>query len=286
MSHRSKTAFILSVLFLFSVFLPIQVQAKVPVRLWIEGGYVVSDVNPIIENNRTLVPIRIISETLGFEVFWNPTDRKILIQGVDQDGSKASYLFQIDKTSYINNELNQSFTMDVAPKIENNRTYVPIRLIAELFDKKVDWDLAHRTVIIGEGYVPPEENIYKYPINEQLANVKENAARISGVDMETVYATVDMAAYSDAEIEILNSILKDLLKYLGQNNLLYNPDKYYADFDLERQTAVQNYIIENELDGTMVILESRGYYINYTYGEIKKLAKSYLGIDTYYKELD
>lgn len=37
------------------------------------------DVAPIIHNDRTLVPIRIISESLGYSVVWNGQEQKIII---------------------------------------------------------------------------------------------------------------------------------------------------------------------------------------------------------------
>lgn len=35
------------------------------------------DVPPKIYNNRTFVPLRFLSETIGAEVFWEPTEKKI-----------------------------------------------------------------------------------------------------------------------------------------------------------------------------------------------------------------
>ncbi|MDR1542131.1 MAG: M60 family metallopeptidase [Clostridiales bacterium] len=46
-------------------------------EMLVNGRQVLSDVAPIIINERTLCPFRIISETLGFEVEWNPESRSI-----------------------------------------------------------------------------------------------------------------------------------------------------------------------------------------------------------------
>jgi hypothetical protein len=44
-----------------------------------------------------------------------------------------------------------SYTNDVAPYISaDNRTMLPIRLIAEAFGAKVDWDAASRTAVITQ----------------------------------------------------------------------------------------------------------------------------------------
>lgn len=127
-----------------------QVQAQATIKLWINGSYVKSDVDPMVENQRTLVPIRIISENLGKKVDWNPKDNSVLISSTD---GKAITLY-IGRTKYLVN--GNTFTADVAPRVKNNRTLVPIRLVAELFNQKVDWDQKNQTVVIGQGYTPNE----------------------------------------------------------------------------------------------------------------------------------
>ena len=39
------------------------------------------DQEPTIVNNRTLVPVRFIAESLGYDVEWNPTDNSAVIDG-------------------------------------------------------------------------------------------------------------------------------------------------------------------------------------------------------------
>jgi hypothetical protein len=40
-----------------------------------------STIRPFIKNSRTVVPIRFISEALGFEVTWNEETKEIMIHG-------------------------------------------------------------------------------------------------------------------------------------------------------------------------------------------------------------
>lgn len=49
------------------------------VKLWIDGSYVESDVEPFIQDSRTMVPIRVISESLGFKVLWGESEQKVII---------------------------------------------------------------------------------------------------------------------------------------------------------------------------------------------------------------
>lgn len=122
-------------------------------KIWMNGKIIESDVVPVIEDNRTLVPIRVISENLGLKVQWNGEEKTVNIQDDDK-----SILLRIGdkKVKKLNDD--KEIDIDVAPKIINNRTYVPIRFVGEAFDMKVDWDDKDKTVIIGEGYNKENKN--------------------------------------------------------------------------------------------------------------------------------
>lgn len=89
-----------------------------------------TDVTPYLdENDRTLVPLRFISEAFGAEVEWDGDNQTILISG-DTDIS-----MKIGSTDYAINQTN--YEMDTAPIIMNDRTMVPLRAIAEALGKQV-----------------------------------------------------------------------------------------------------------------------------------------------------
>lgn len=161
------------------------------VKLWINGSYVVPDVPPFIENDRTMVPIRIISETLGFKVLWEPGEQKIIIYAPGNEETDNALMLRIGDTNAYPS-VNNIVPLDVAPKIVNDRTFVPIRAIAELFNLKVDWDNENRTVIIGEGYyaletmpdtynsISPRDGltISPYPDRQIKGNINSKGERI------------------------------------------------------------------------------------------------------------
>lgn len=141
----------LLLLLLSMLMIPTGSFAASPVRLFIKGSYVQGDVAPIIVKDRTLVPLRLISETLNYDVTWNGADRSVRIVQNDRAidlkiGSTTAYGLQSGTKKKI--------AMDVAPIIVKDRTLVPLRFISENFGEKVDWDAKSRTVIIGEGYSP------------------------------------------------------------------------------------------------------------------------------------
>lgn len=83
-----------------------------------------SDVSPDIKNNRTMVPLRVISENLGATVSWSDS-------GVILTRSNVKVILQLNRnTAVINGE---TVLFDAKPYIKNNRTMVPLRFIAEAF---------------------------------------------------------------------------------------------------------------------------------------------------------
>lgn len=113
------------------------------IKIEINGKNVISDVAPFINNDRTLVPIRVISENLGYSVNWDNQTRKVTVKNNDK-----SIELTIGKKEVNINGTNSS--IDVAPMIKNERTFVPLRFISESFDNDVNWDEDTRTVKINK----------------------------------------------------------------------------------------------------------------------------------------
>lgn len=103
------------------------------VKVFVDGEELIFDVSPIVENGRTLVPIRAISEYLKYEVSW---DNEKWEAEIKNDGN--TMVIGVDKTEYTKN--GEVKEMDVPAKLVNGRTLVPLRLIAENFGCTVEWD--------------------------------------------------------------------------------------------------------------------------------------------------
>ena len=100
------------------------------------------DQKPILRNDRTLVPIRFIAESLGYEVDWDAKENTALI-----DGGRIKLWIGTNRA-----ELNgKKVTLDTNSILVNDRTMVPLRIIAETLDCTVDWLAKTRTVQITAG---------------------------------------------------------------------------------------------------------------------------------------
>lgn len=112
--------------------------------VYLDDGKLNFDVPPQIIHGRTLVPMRAIFEALGASISWNNTTKTV-------QGSKDSIKLKMtinSNTYYINDEAK---TSDVAPIIQNGRTLVPLRIIAESLQCKVDYNGSTNVVTIESG---------------------------------------------------------------------------------------------------------------------------------------
>ena len=96
---------------------------------------------PVIENERTLVPLRAIFEAMRMKVGWDSETSTITATGKGN-----SITMQANNPQATVN--GKTIFMDVPPKIIDGRTLVPVRFIAESLGATVEWDENSQTVII------------------------------------------------------------------------------------------------------------------------------------------
>lgn len=106
------------------------------------NGEQVNGPEPVIQDGRTLVPLRVISEMLGAAVYWDDATKTVTLV---KDGDTIKMTIG-DNKFYKNGEVHY---LDVVAQIITSLTYVPIRAIAEAFGCLVNWDAATRMVTIS-----------------------------------------------------------------------------------------------------------------------------------------
>ena len=101
---------------------------------------------PIIKNSRTLVPIRVIIESLGGTVEWDNTQKKVTIT-LGYNTIELWIGNPIAKVNGVDTPID-STNSKVVPEIINGRTYLPLRFISENLGASVDWDSKTQTITI------------------------------------------------------------------------------------------------------------------------------------------
>lgn len=196
--------------------LPISVNAAGDIKVAINGQEVYFDVPPATINDRTMVPLRAIFESLGATVDWNNETQTVS----STKGNTNISLTINNNVMYVNG---QPKTLDVAATLVNGRTLVPVRAISEAFGYQVDWYNEDRIVSI----VTSKEEMYQAFVNFIKNNGEYKDGRYSvSKDYERYNAekgTTDVATLTYS-YDLSKSEPTLLLEYV---DCLMEPDKSY-----------------------------------------------------------
>lgn len=137
-------------LILVLVLSPIKINAQKPISLFVNGKKAPESISPFIFNNRTYVPIRFIGESFGMEVEWfSVPDVGMVVQLKDSKGREINiepnFIYSTEGMIYFVG-MSESKTRNQGFIVRNDRTYIPIRYIANALHKDVKWDNDTRTV--------------------------------------------------------------------------------------------------------------------------------------------
>lgn len=223
---------ILVVALTLSLCLPIVHAEDNSIKVMLNGTYVDFDVEPQLINDRTMVPFRAIFEAMGATVQW---DQDLWQATGEKDGKKVSMIIDSTEVVVTNNGEEKIISIDQAPTLVDGRTLVPVRFVAQAFDKIVAWDNDERTVIIFdleyfvERLQEKAPNFYEYmsTANSIPENFKTNddfELSIKAKDTQ-----LDESGYINVEGN-LESIFNKTDAYMGLETAI---EAYNVEFDKE-----------------------------------------------------
>ncbi|MCX7715637.1 MAG: copper amine oxidase N-terminal domain-containing protein [Clostridia bacterium] len=132
-----KIAAFFAAVFLVFALCPMAFMVGGQVSVLLDGNALEFDAVPFIEDGRTMVPMRGIFEAVGADVAWDEDTKTVL--AVRTKGQETSVVsLQIDADyAFVNGEKK---VLDVPAKIVGDRTFVPLRFIAEALGETVEWN--------------------------------------------------------------------------------------------------------------------------------------------------
>lgn len=199
--------------------LPSVILAK-DITIKLNNEVVKTDVSPFIKENRTFVPVRFISEKLGFKVDWNEKEKLVTVSNNDKKMELT-----IDKKEVLLNGKDKS-VLDVAPLIKENRTFVPLRFISENFGVKTDWDEKNMAVLLttknkDELNLTKEEREYYDKVTALEENLKIKFDELKS------YLFEHANEYSEEELnKIYQEKKSEAEKIIAEIQNLNVPDKF------------------------------------------------------------
>nr|WP_283809179.1 copper amine oxidase N-terminal domain-containing protein [Tumebacillus amylolyticus] len=108
------------------------------------------DAKPFVdENDRTMVPVRFVAESMGATVDWMPNTQFVVIKLPGKD-----IRMRVGETKASVN--GASVMLDTKSVMTNDRTYVPLRFVSENLGADVKWDAPNNAVLIT--YKNPTNN--------------------------------------------------------------------------------------------------------------------------------
>ncbi len=112
-----------------------------PITVEVSGKKISFDQDPVLYNDRTMVPLRKIFEALGATVSWD-NDTKT---ATGKKGGRTVTISVGSKQMYVNNK---KYDLDTAPIVVSDRTLVPARAVAEGMGCNVEWNEKNNLVSI------------------------------------------------------------------------------------------------------------------------------------------
>jgi N-acetylmuramoyl-L-alanine amidase len=140
-------------------------------RVILNGRELDFEVPPIIENSRTLVPLRGIFEAMGANVDWNAASRVVTAS----KGAIAVILPVDSSTAIVNGN---PCILDVPPRIVSGRTLAPLRFVGEAFGGRVTWDGKTKTVYISNASVDEPAAV---KVNANQVNLRNGPSTLTAV---------------------------------------------------------------------------------------------------------
>lgn len=109
------------------------IAAASPIPIYFDGQEVYSDTPPDMKDGVTLVPVRMITEVMGYDVSWNEEIRQVLLEGQ----GKTITLYIGNDIAYVNGAERRLLR---PAEIINNRTMIPLRFVSEELGTTVEWE--------------------------------------------------------------------------------------------------------------------------------------------------
>ncbi len=145
MKKKLLALFIVALMLLSA--LPAQAIVWRDPSIWVtvDGRPLYFDVDPQIIEGRTMVPMRLIFESMGMTVEWDGDTQTVKAVGngriVETTIGKKNITVVTENGPHVEEA-------DIAPQIVDNRTLVPVRFVAQALECTVLWVAVSRTVII------------------------------------------------------------------------------------------------------------------------------------------
>ncbi len=170
MLRRLKWSVIIMMIFILGS--PATVWADDEITVIQNGSTVETSIKPFILEDRVYMPLRTMVESLGGQVLWKGSHEPIAISL-----NKNTIQMLLNDNEYILN--GETRTTENVPKLKEDVTYLPLRLVGESLGFLVNWDASNRSVVI-------QSSTQDQPENELYDDIVWSAETLTILGNETI----------------------------------------------------------------------------------------------------
>lgn len=221
------------------------------------------DAQPFVdEHNRSMIPLRAVTETMGAAVSWDQDAQAAVIE---QNGITVTVPIGSDTITVMEDGGTSTVTMDTVAIIREERTYVPIRYVAEALGAWVSYSNLFSTVQIYRDVLTPEEIDRLHSYYDMSSGEYDEATGetplytdefLLTLYPEFVYFTGTYGFENANEWKLRNPNGIDTLTYTWKTPITYTgktSGDFYTfgtqpDLDFAKMLLVEAYGVEDELN--------------------------------------
>lgn len=199
------------------------------------------------QKGRTMVPIRFISEKMGFKVDWFPETQEVKVTNKKTAtvklGIKEYYASKTIRMVKGDDWKANAVQFDVFPEIIDDRTFVPIRLIAEMFGYKVEWnaELGRVDIFTIEKY-----DGYEVELDSLLKVYFKKEDNVNNIDVGIMFNFFRDPDIQKAEFKKLieskygdTKEVKEVIDYINNYDVNTNYEAKFLNINGENKTMVR-----------------------------------------------
>lgn len=222
------------------------------VTVFVDEQLLEFDVQPTIIDGRTLVPMRLIFESLNCEVEWDEPNQKVV--ATTEDGDIIT-LFINNNDLYKNYEVIGQ--MDVPAQIMESRTFVPLRAVSEVLDCEVLWVAeTYEVFITSNNYNPNQSDFNTGFIDDGVPFYRLRIKQSEDIIMEFIAEVENEIFLTDEQTELIKNVMR--------NYIVGFREQYEEQVKLEYKEKPENFE-RFSLTGDFILTQDDRGYLSYIF---------------------
>ena len=187
-----------------------------------------TDAVPQMRDSRSCLPFAAVFEALGFPadgITWDGTAKTVTVARED---TAISLTIGQPRITLTRGGETTTYDTDVAPYLADNRTYIPVGLVADVLGYRVGWDSAARAVIIDDVDAILAANTETYELMDRFLRYQQSLTE--GYREFDATATFDLALFagtSDNYFDMDETWSAEYWRLISDHNI-YESDLYMS----------------------------------------------------------